>query len=132
MGESPRNPNPSLDLNQKTTENQNHKSAETETSQASFEGWRFGISRNQVDQPTRLSQVHLLVRPTFHFDNFHFFSDLLDKMALSTKLEDKLEGIENLWAWKYRIGIILEENVLSKYIKEDVSKPEEDETKEKH
>ena len=38
-------------------------------------------------------------------------------MALSTKLEDKLEGIENIWAWKYRIGLIISENDLDKYIK---------------
>ena len=52
-------------------------------------------------------------------------------MAPSTKLKDKLEGIENFWAWKYRIGLILEENNLAKYIKEEVAKPEEDEPKEK-
>ena len=33
-------------------------------------------------------------------------------MAPSTKLEDILEGIENFLAWKYRIGLILRENVL--------------------
>ena len=33
-------------------------------------------------------------------------------MAPSTKLEDKLEGIENYRAWKYRIGLILKENNL--------------------
>ena len=38
-------------------------------------------------------------------------------MAPSTKLEDKLEGIENFRAWKYRIGLILRENYLDKYIK---------------
>ena len=47
-------------------------------------------------------------------------------MAPSTKLKDKLEGIENFWAWKYRIGLILEENDIDKYVKE------EDEAKEKH
>ena len=39
-------------------------------------------------------------------------------MTVSTKLEDKLEGIENFRAWKYRIGLILQENDLNKYIKE--------------
>ena len=54
-------------------------------------------------------------------------------MAPSTKLEDKLEGIENFRAWKYRIGfIILRENDLDKYIKNEVPEPEEDEAKEKH
>ena len=53
-------------------------------------------------------------------------------MSPSTKLDDKLEGIENFRAWKYRIRLILEENDLAKFIKEVVSKPEEDETKEKY
>ena len=39
-------------------------------------------------------------------------------MTSSTKLEDKLEGIENFRAWKYKIGLILEENDLDKYVKE--------------
>ena len=52
-------------------------------------------------------------------------------MAPSTKLEDKLEGIENFRAWKYRIGLILQENDLDKYVKEEVSEPEEAEAKEK-
>ena len=33
-------------------------------------------------------------------------------MIPSTKLKDKLEGIENYRAWKYRIGLILKENDL--------------------
>ena len=53
-------------------------------------------------------------------------------MAPSTKLEDKLEGIENYRAWKYKIGLILKENDLEKYIKDEVAEPEEAETKEKH
>ena len=52
-------------------------------------------------------------------------------MAPSTKLEDKLEGIENFQAWKYMIGLILQENDLDKYIKEEVAEPEEAESKEK-
>ena len=53
-------------------------------------------------------------------------------MAPSTKLEDKLEGIENYRAWKYRIGLILKENDLEKYIKDEVAEPEEAKAKEKH
>jgi hypothetical protein len=53
-------------------------------------------------------------------------------MSASTKLVDKLEGVQNLCAWKYRIGLILEENDLAKFIKENVSEPEEDEAKEKY
>ena len=52
-------------------------------------------------------------------------------MAPSTNLEDKLDGIENLWEWKYRIFLILRENDLDKYIKGEVSESEEDEAKEK-
>ena len=44
-------------------------------------------------------------------------------MAPSTKLEDKLEGIKKFRAWKYRIGLIMRENDLDKYIKEDVVEP---------
>ena len=50
-------------------------------------------------------------------------------MTSSTKLEDKLEGIENFRAWKYRIGLILQENDIDKYVKEEVV---EAEAKEKH
>ena len=53
-------------------------------------------------------------------------------MGPSTKLEDKLEGIENFQAWKYRIGLIFQENDLDKYIKDEVAEPEESEAKEKH
>ena len=70
----------------------------------------------------------------FIFENFHFlsFSNLWDKMSPNTKIDDKLEGIEKLSAWKYRIGIILEENDLENFIKGVVSDPEEDEAKEKY
>jgi hypothetical protein len=47
-------------------------------------------------------------------------------MSASTKLVDKLEGVENFRAWKYKIGLILEENDLAKFIKENVSEPEEE------
>ena len=53
-------------------------------------------------------------------------------MTPSTKLEDKLEGIENFWAWKYRIRLILQENDLGKYVKEEVAESKEAEAKEKH
>ena len=50
-------------------------------------------------------------------------------MAPSTKLEDKIEGIKKFRAWKYTIGLILRENDLEKYIKDQVAKLEEDESK---
>ena len=60
------------------------------------------------------------------------FSDLLDRMAPSTKLEDKLEGIENFLAWKCGVVLILIENGLEKYIKDEIAKPIEVEVKDKH
>ena len=53
-------------------------------------------------------------------------------MAPSTKIEDKLEDLENFLALKYRIGLILKENGLEKYIKNEIAEPEEAEVKEKH
>jgi hypothetical protein len=53
-------------------------------------------------------------------------------MSASTKLVDKLEGVENFHAWKYRIGLILEENDLARFIQEDVPKPANAAAKAKH
>ena len=52
-------------------------------------------------------------------------------MSASTKLVDKLD-VENFHAWKYRIGLILEENDLAIFVKEDVLEPVDDADKEKH
>ena len=38
----------------------------------------------------------------------------------NTKLDEKLEDDGNLWAWKYRVILILEENNLEKYVEEEV------------
>jgi hypothetical protein len=53
-------------------------------------------------------------------------------MSTSTKLVDKLEGVENFHAWKYRIALILEENDLPRFIKEDVLEPTDVVAKAKH
>jgi hypothetical protein len=53
-------------------------------------------------------------------------------MSTSTKLLDKLEGVENFHAWKYRIALILEENDLEIFIKEDVPELVDVAAKEKH
>jgi hypothetical protein len=53
-------------------------------------------------------------------------------MSASTKLVDKLEGVENFHAWKYRIALILEENDLARFVKEDVPKPVDAATKANH
>jgi hypothetical protein len=53
-------------------------------------------------------------------------------MAPSTKLDEKLEGADNFRAWKYRVMLILEENDLEDFVKEEVPEPDEDEAKEKY
>ena len=46
-------------------------------------------------------------------------------MTKNTKLDEKLEGVENFRAWKYRIMFILQENDLDKFVKEEVKEPKE-------
>ena len=53
-------------------------------------------------------------------------------MYASTKLVEKLERIDNFCTWKYRIGLILAENDLARFIKEEVSEPEDVIEKAKH
>jgi hypothetical protein len=53
-------------------------------------------------------------------------------MSTRTKLVDKIEGVENFHAWKYRIGIILEENDLARFVKEEVPEPNDIADKAKH
>ena len=53
-------------------------------------------------------------------------------MSHHTKLDEKLEGANNFWAWKYRISLVLEENELDSYIHEEVPVPEGDEEKAIH
>ena len=53
-------------------------------------------------------------------------------MTHHTKLEDKLEGVDNFQAWKYKISLVFEENDLDKYISEEVPAPEGDEAKAIH
>ena len=53
-------------------------------------------------------------------------------MTKNTKLDEKLEGAEKFKAWKYRIMLILQENDLDKFVKEEVKEPEEEEAKSKH
>jgi hypothetical protein len=46
-------------------------------------------------------------------------------MSASVKLVDKLEGVENFRAWKYRIGLILEENDLARFVKGEIPEPDD-------
>jgi hypothetical protein len=53
-------------------------------------------------------------------------------MSARVKLVDKIEGVENFYAWNYRIGLILKENDLARFVKEEVSEPADAVEKEKH
>jgi hypothetical protein len=53
-------------------------------------------------------------------------------MFASTKLVEKMEDVENFHAWKYRIGLILEKNYLERFVKEEVSEPDDATEKAKH
>ena len=53
-------------------------------------------------------------------------------MSHHTKLDEKLEGADNFWAWKYRISLVLEENELESYIHEEIPASEGDEEKSLH
>ena len=44
-------------------------------------------------------------------------------MTNNTKLDDKLDRVENFRAWKYRVLIVLEEHDLQNYVKEEVAEP---------
>jgi hypothetical protein len=44
-------------------------------------------------------------------------------MFASTNFVDKLAGVENFRAWKYRIGLILEKNDLARFVREEVPEP---------
>ena len=46
-------------------------------------------------------------------------------MSHHTKLDDKLEGVDNFRSCKYRISLVLEENELDSYITEEVPVPDE-------
>jgi hypothetical protein len=53
-------------------------------------------------------------------------------MSTSTKLVDKLEGVENFCAWKYRIRLVLEENDLAELVKGEIMEPNDAAEKAKH
>ena len=53
-------------------------------------------------------------------------------MSHHTELDEKLEGVDNFQAWKYRISLVLEENELDNYISGEVPVPEEGEAKSLH
>ena len=53
-------------------------------------------------------------------------------MTKNIKLDENIEGAENFRAWKYRIMLILQENDLERFVKEEVEEPKEVEAKSKY
>ena len=53
-------------------------------------------------------------------------------MSHHTKLDEKFEGASNLWAWKYSISLVFEENEFDSYIHEEVLVPKGDGAKALH
>jgi hypothetical protein len=53
-------------------------------------------------------------------------------MTIKTKIDEKLDGVDNFRAWKYRVTLLLEEHELDKFIIEEVQEPQGDEAKEKY
>ena len=53
-------------------------------------------------------------------------------MSPSTKLDEKLEGVDNFRARKYRVMLILEEHDLEGFIENEVPELEGDEAKARH
>ena len=53
-------------------------------------------------------------------------------MKNNTNLDEKLEGDEKFRAWKYGIMLILQENDMEKFVKEEVVETEEEEAKSKN
>ena len=53
-------------------------------------------------------------------------------MSHHTKLDEKLEGVDNFLDWNYRISLVLEENELDSYINEEIPVLEGDEAKALH
>lgn len=53
-------------------------------------------------------------------------------MTINTKLDEKLEGVNNFRAWKYRVVLIFEEIDLEGFIEADIPEPEGDEDEAKH
>ena len=53
-------------------------------------------------------------------------------MTISTKLDKKLEDVDNFRAWKNRMTLVLEENDLEGFIDADILELEEEEEKETH
>ena len=53
-------------------------------------------------------------------------------MKKNTNIDENIVEVENFRAWKYRIMLILQENDLDNFVKEEVKEPKKAEAKTKH
>ena len=53
-------------------------------------------------------------------------------MKKNTKIYKNIQGAENFRSWKYMIMLILQENDLDKFVKEEVKEPKENEANSKN
>ena len=72
-----------------------------------------------VEDATWMSVVELSTKGFFIADLMNRGS-LFFKMSHHTKLDENLEGADNFRAWKYRISLVLEENGLDTYIRNNL------------
>ena len=73
----------------------------------------------QYHQATHPSRVHLLVSSDLSAEKFHFWSYscvVPGRMTPGTKIDEKLDGVDNFRAWRYRVTLLLEEHELDKFI----------------
>ena len=47
-------------------------------------------------------------------------------MASSIKLDEKLEGADNFWTWKYKIMLGLEEHETGRFVEREVTEPKDE------
>jgi hypothetical protein len=83
----------------------------------------------QDHQVAHLSRAHLLVSSVFQF--LSYFCVVPGRMTTGTKINEKLNGVDNFKAWRY-IVTLLEEHELDKFIIEEVQEHQGDEAKEKY
>ena len=77
-----------------------------------------GIFTKKDHQEAHLRRVHLLVSSVFQF--WSYFCVVPGRMTTGTKIDGKLDGVDNFRAWRYIVTLLIEEHELYKFIIEEV------------
>jgi hypothetical protein len=80
-----------------------------------------GIFTKKYHQESRLRRAHLLVSSVFQFRSY--FCVVPGRMTTRTKIDEKLDGVDNFKACRYRVTLFLEEHELDKFIIEEFQEP---------